>query len=34
MTIDDEIRSTGTSWNEVTGIPGDRNAWKFFVDAV
>jgi hypothetical protein len=34
MTTDDEIRSTGTSSNEVNGIAGDRNVWKFFVDAV
>ena len=25
--IEDEIRSTGRSWNEVKGIAGDRNAW-------
>jgi len=29
-----EIRSTGRSWNEVKGIAGDRNAWKFFMDAI
>jgi len=27
-TIEDEIRRTGRSWNEVKGIAGDRNAWK------
>jgi hypothetical protein len=27
-TIDDEIRNTERSWNEVKGIAGDRNAWK------
>jgi hypothetical protein len=32
--IEDEIRGTGRSWNEVTGIAGDRNAWKFFMDAL
>ena len=25
-TIEDEIRSTKRSWNEVKGIAGDRNA--------
>jgi len=29
-TIEDEIRSTGRSWNEVKGIAGDRKAWKLF----
>jgi len=33
-TVDDEIRSTRRSWNEVKGIAGDRNAWKFFMDAL
>ena len=33
-TIEDEIRSTGRSWNEVKGIAGDRNAWKLFMDAL
>jgi hypothetical protein len=33
-TIQDEIRSTRRSWNEVKGIAGDRNAWKLFIDAV
>ena len=33
-TIEDEIRNTGRSWNEVKGIAGDRNAWKFFMDAL
>jgi hypothetical protein len=33
-TIQDEIRGTGRSWNEVTGIAGDRNAWKLFMDAL
>jgi hypothetical protein len=32
-TIEDEIRSTGISWNEIMGIVGDRNAWKLFMDA-
>jgi len=26
MTIEDEIRSTKRSWNEVKGLAGDRNA--------
>jgi len=26
--IEDEIRNTGRSWNEVKGIAGDRVAWK------
>jgi len=33
-TIEDEIRSTRRSWNEVKGIAGDCNAWKFFMDAL
>jgi len=33
-TIEDEIRSTRRSWNEVKGIAGDRNVWKFFTDAL
>jgi hypothetical protein len=33
-TIQDEIRGTGRSWNEVKGIAGDRNAWKLFMDAL
>ena len=33
-TIEDEIRRTGKSWNEVNWIAGDRNAWKLFVDAL
>jgi hypothetical protein len=33
-TIEDEIRNTGRSRNEVKGIAGDRNAWKFFMDAL
>ena len=32
--IEDEIRSTRRSWNEVKGIVGDLNAWKLFVDAL
>jgi len=32
--IEDEIRSTRRSWNEVKGIAGDRNAWKLFMDAL
>jgi hypothetical protein len=33
-TIEDEIRSRGRSWKEVKGTAGDRNAWKFFMDAL
>jgi len=33
-TIEDEIRNTGKSWNEVKGIAGDRSAWKLIVDAL
>jgi len=33
-TIEDEIRSTRRSWNEVKGIAGDGNAWKLFMDAL
>jgi hypothetical protein len=34
-TIEDEIRNTGRSRNEVKGmIAGDRNTWKLFVDAL
>ena len=33
-TIEDEIRGTGRSWNEVNGIAGDSNAWKLFMDAL
>jgi hypothetical protein len=32
-TIEDEIRNTGRSWNEVKEIAGDCNAWKLFMDA-
>jgi hypothetical protein len=32
--IEDEIRGTGKSWNEVKGIAGDRNGWKLFMDAL
>jgi hypothetical protein len=32
--IEDEIRNTGRSWNEVKRIVGDRNAWKLFMDAL
>ena len=34
MTIEDEIRSTRRSWNEVKGKAKDRNAWKLFMDAL
>jgi hypothetical protein len=33
-TIEDEIRGTGKSWNEVKGIAGDSDAWKLFMDAL
>ena len=33
-TLEDEIRSTRRSWNEVKGIAGDRNAWKLFMGAL
>jgi hypothetical protein len=33
-TIDDEIRSTGRSWNEMKGIAEDSNAWRLFMDAL
>jgi hypothetical protein len=33
-TIEDEIRNTGRTWNEVKGIAGDRNAWKLFMEAL
>jgi len=33
-TIEEEIRNTGRSWNEVKGIAGDHSAWKLFMDAL
>jgi hypothetical protein len=33
-TIENEIRSTGRSWNEIKGRAGNRNDWKFFIDAI
>jgi len=33
-TIEDKIRNTGRSWNEVKGIAGDYNTWKLFIDAL
>ena len=33
-TIEDDIRNTRRSWNKVTGIAEDRNAWKLFMDAL
>ena len=33
-TIEDEIRSTRRSWNEVKVIAGDRNDWTLFMDAL
>jgi hypothetical protein len=33
-TIEDEIRGTRRSWNEVKGIVGDRIKWKLFTDAL
>ena len=32
--IEDEIRSTRRSWNEVKGIAGDRSAWNLFMDGL
>ena len=33
-TLEDEIRSTRRTWNEVKGTAGDRNAWKLSMDAL
>jgi hypothetical protein len=33
-TIEDEIRGTRRSWNELKGIAGDRVNWKLFMDAL
>ena len=33
-TIEDGIGNIGRLWNEVKGIAGDRNVWKFFMDAL
>jgi len=33
-TIEDEVRSTRRSQNEVKGADGDHNAWKLFMDAL
>ena len=33
-TIEDEVRNTGRSWNEVRGIAGDGSACKLFMDAL
>jgi hypothetical protein len=33
-TIEDEIRNTGRSWNEVKGLAGDCNDWKLYMDAL
>jgi hypothetical protein len=33
-TIEDEIRGTRRSWNEVKGIAGDCITWKLFMDAL
>jgi len=32
--IEDEMRNTGRSWNEVKRIAGDRSDWKLFMDAL
>jgi hypothetical protein len=32
--IEDEIRSTRRSWNEVEAIAGDSNTWKLSMDAL
>jgi hypothetical protein len=34
MAIEDEIRSTRRSWNEVKSLAGDRITWKLFMDAL
>jgi hypothetical protein len=34
MTIGDEIRNTGRTWNEVKRTAGDPNAWKLFMEAM
>jgi len=33
-TIEEEIRSTGRSWEKAKGIAGDRKVWKLFMDAL
>jgi hypothetical protein len=33
-TIEDEIRGTRRSWNEVKGLAGDRVNWKLCMDAL
>jgi hypothetical protein len=33
-TIEDEIRNTGRSWNEVKGRARDHNAWNLCTDAL
>jgi hypothetical protein len=33
-TIEDKIRGTGRSWNEVKRIAAELNAWKLFMDAL
>jgi hypothetical protein len=33
-TIEDVIRNTGRSWNEVKGTAGDRSAWMLCMDAL
>jgi hypothetical protein len=34
MTIGDEIRNTGRTWNEVKRTAGDPSAWKLFMEAM
>jgi hypothetical protein len=34
MSIEDEIRGTRRTGNEVKGIAGDRINWKLFMDAL
>jgi len=34
MTIEDEVRGTGRSWNDVKGIAKDPNNWKLFMDTL
>jgi hypothetical protein len=33
-TVEDEIRGTGKSWDEVKGIAGNGNAWNLFINAL
>jgi len=33
-TIEDKIRNTRRSWNEIKGVAEDRIAWMLFMDAL